>query len=85
MSCPVTTRASSLMTPDGTRRVLDDSAKWGGLLKLSEEITELAKAVERELANPYDYAPVDRETLRKRLNDNSIPLAPELVGGGIRF
>lgn len=78
-------RASSLMTPDGTRRVLDDSVKWDGLLKLSGEITELAKAVERELANPYDYAPVDRETLRKRLNDNSIPLAPELVGGGIRF
>ena len=78
-------RASSLMTPDGTRRVLDDDAKWDGLLKLSSELTELAKSVERELASPYDYAPVDSETLRKRLNDNSIPLAPELIGGGVRF
>ena len=78
-------RASSLMTPDGTRRVLDDDAKWDGLLKLSSELTELAKSVERELASPYDYVPVDSETLRKRLNDNSIPLAPELVGRGVRF
>ena len=73
------------MTPDGTRRVLDDDAKWGGLVKLSGELTELAKAVERELSSPYEYAPADRETLRKRLNDNSIPLAPELIGSGVRF
>lgn len=78
-------RATSLMTPDGTRRILDESAKWEGLLKLSGELTDLAQAVERELSSPYDYAPVDRETLRKRLNDNAIPLAPELIGGGVRF
>lgn len=77
--------ASSLVTPDGTRRILDESAKWDGLLKLSSELTNLAQAVERELASPYDYTPVDRETLRKRLNDNAIPLAPEFIGGSVRF
>lgn len=79
------TRASSLMTPDGTRRILDGKEKWDGLVKLSSELTELARSVERELASPYDYMPVDRETLRKRLKENSIPLAPDLVGGGYRF
>ncbi|MGP3725829.1 hypothetical protein [Cereibacter sphaeroides] len=79
------TRASSFMTPDGTRRILDGKAKWDGLVKLSSELTELARSVERELASPYDYMPVDRETLRKRLKENSIPLAPDLVGGGYRF
>ncbi len=78
-------RATSLMTPDGTRRILDGTAKWEGLLKLSSELTDLAQAVERELASPYDYAPPDRDTLRKRLNDNAIPLAPELIVGGVRF
>lgn len=79
------TRATSLMTPDGTRRILDDAAKWEGLVKLSSEMTSLAQAVERELASPYDFTLPDRDTLRKRLNDNSIPLAPDFVGGGIRF
>lgn len=78
-------RASSFMTPDGTRRILDETAKWEGLRKLSSELTDLAQAVERELASPYDYAPTDRETLRKRLNENSIPLAPQLISGGVRF
>lgn len=78
-------RASSLMTPDGTRRILDEPVKWEGLLKLSSELTNLAQDVERELASPYDYTPVDRETLRKRLNDNSIPLAPGFIGGSVRF
>jgi hypothetical protein len=78
-------RASALITPDATRRILDEDAKWRGLLKLSGELTELAKAVERELASPYDFAPVDREILRKRLNENSIPLVPESVGSGLRF
>lgn len=79
------TRATSLMTPDGTRRILDDATKWEGLVKLSGELTSLAQAVERELASPYDFTLPDRDTLRKRLNDNSIPLAPEFVGGGIQF
>lgn len=78
-------RAISLMTPDRIRRILDETAKWEGLLKLSSELTDLAQAVERELTSPYDNAPMDRETLRKRLNDNSIPLVPELIGGGVRF
>lgn len=78
-------RASSLVTPDGTRRILDEAAKWEGLLKLSSELTNLAQDVERELASPYAYTPVDRETLRKRLNENSIPLAPDLIGRGVRF
>lgn len=79
------TRATSLMTPDGTRRILDDAAKWEGLVTLSGELTSLAQAVERELASPYDFTLPDRDMLRKRLNDNSIPLAPEFIGGGIRF
>ena len=79
------TLATSLMTPDGTRRILDNAAKWEGLVKLSGELTSLAQVVERELASPYDFTLPDRDTLRKRLNDSSIPLAPEFIGGGIRF
>lgn len=78
-------KAKSFMTPDGTRRIIDEPVKWEGLLKLSKEISELAHAVERELASPYDFAPVDREVLRKRLNENAIPLVPVFIGGGVRF
>jgi hypothetical protein len=77
--------ATSLMTPDGTRHIIDDAEKWVGLVLLSAELTDLAKAVERELASPYDSRPVDRETLRKRLIDNAIPLAPQFIGGAVRF
>ena len=78
-------RATSLMTPDGTRRILDEAAKWEGLVRLSGELTNLAQSVERELASPHDFTLPDRDTLRKRLNDNAIPLSPEFVGGGIRL
>jgi hypothetical protein len=78
-------RATSLKTPDGTRQILDQTTKWEGLLILSSELTALAQSVEREIASPYDYLPVDRETLRSRLNASAVPLAPELTGVGIRF
>lgn len=77
--------ASSLKTPDETRFVLDEASKWEGLQRLAQELTALSNAVERELANPLDHFSPDRETVRKRLNDNSIPLAPDGIGGGVRF
>jgi len=72
--------AIALMTPDKTRRILDEDAKWTGLLRLASDVTDLAKAVEKELVGPYYFDHSDRETIRKHLNENAIPLAPEFVG-----
>lgn len=75
-------RATSLMTPDGTRRILDEPAKWEGLVKISGELRDLVQSVEKELITTREYMYPDRETLRKRLNDNVIPLVPEFIGRG---
>ena len=74
-------KAVELMTPDNTRRILDEGAKWEGLCRLAGEVADLARAVERELVGPNYYDLSDRDTVRKHLNENTIPLMPELMSG----
>lgn len=40
--------AKTLMVPDGSRRIFDTEAKWGGLMTLSIEMDELARQVAKE-------------------------------------
>lgn len=70
--------ARSLDTPDNTRKIINDLAKWEGLKRLSNELTDLAAEVEAEIVGPFGQRGLGREVLRKNLNDRSIPLVPEL-------
>jgi hypothetical protein len=57
--------AKALMTPDNSRRILNEPAKWDGLQRLSYEIDALSKSVYEEIV-PF---PSDSsfDTVRKRL------------------
>ena len=68
-------RAIQLETPDGTRKILDTPEKWASLVRLSQDISELADAVVREIGTTvlYDHSP--RDMMRKYLNEHIIPLA----------
>lgn len=66
--------AESFDTPDGTRKILDSADKWTGLVRLSREMTALAQEVEKEIVGPFRFDTPDRLTIRKRLNENTIPV-----------
>ena len=64
--------ASSLMTPDGKRRVLDTEAKHDGVLAISSELDDLARQVAREQG--LLDANTGWEAVRKQLGDARVPL-----------
>jgi hypothetical protein len=55
-----------LQTPDGTRKVIDSSEKFTGLLLLSLEVDQLAEAVESDLTKA---GIITGPTLEKRLRE----------------
>lgn len=55
-----------LQTPDGTRKVIDSSEKFTGLLLLSLEVDQLAEAVESDLTKA---GIITGQTLEKRLRE----------------
>jgi len=74
--CNDRTRSEALMTPDGTRRIIDKAEKWNGLGVLSKNLTELAREVDNEVAGPYLWGDRDLDDIRKHLNESQIPLVP---------
>jgi hypothetical protein len=70
------TRSEALMTPDGTRHIIDKAEKWNGLGILSKNLTELAREVDNELAGPYLWGDRNLDDIRKHLNESQIPLVP---------
>lgn len=67
--------ATQLETPDGTRKIIDTTAKWTSLLRLSQDVSELSDAVLGEIGGRLLRQSGSREVLRKQLNDHYIPLA----------
>jgi hypothetical protein len=65
--------AQLLMTPDGTRRILDTSEKLAGLSALGRELTQLCDDVADDLgAAANSLNPSDRVRLRKALQESFI-------------
>jgi hypothetical protein len=63
-------RTMSLKTPDGTRCVVDDDAKFNGLVLLSLEINQLSEDVAREVA---PYQSLLAGGVQKSLQDSYVP------------
>lgn len=69
--------SEQLMTPDGTRRILDNPEKWTGLCLLSRNLTELSREVDQEIVGPYFSGYRDLGDVRKNLNESQVPLVPD--------
>lgn len=66
--------AMSLMTPDRTRKIIDNNDKMNGLVSLSVEIDDLAEEVAKEQATLLTQ-PRTLDEARERLKSSYIPLA----------
>lgn len=74
--CEARQFTEGLMTPDGTRKIVDKPGKWEGLGLLSRNLTDLSREVDREIAGPYVFGNRELGDIRKNLNDSQIPLVP---------
>ncbi|MGX1501095.1 hypothetical protein ACSSV1_006164 [Labrenzia sp. MBR-25] len=67
-------RTMNLNSPDGTRKVIDSQDKWNAVLKMADEINELAREVELEVIGPLMVHTLDKMQRRQRMGDKYIPL-----------
>lgn len=61
--------AMSLVTPDGSRKVIDSADKFKRLVGLSAEITALLKDVSEEIAGSLLQMPVNREGIARLIQE----------------
>lgn len=66
--------AMSLQTPDGSRRIIDNSDKFQGLVALSVELDDLAEEVAKEQQAALRYNQVTQDQISEALKRAYVPL-----------